>query len=321
MPTIPATITSWSNADGTGRLRTASGEELRVGASACRGFPPSVGLAVVVLETAPHPLGGLKATAVALPEGADPDALLDAARPLPGLRGDAAALAAFVEETDGIGLLGIIVRAPIADRVGLRKWLARGAVSVEYGAPRRPAATIGGVPFRVEAVNGAVPGGAGVVSFCLPGPFSVTAERTQAIARLGLDGTPVDAVGTFAPLVAAVRALATDEAAVIVHQAPGLLVPASQWIARVDADPLSAWTQVVAGRGAVVLNGLRGLLLPDLFVNGDDVERLAPSLRRAATELVDAARSGRLPGVGDALGGHQVLAAHDDWIRLAPETA
>ena len=124
MAPLDAVFVSWSNADGIGALRLSTGELLRVGMSAC-GFVPQVGLQVQVLEAAPHPLGGRKATRVGLPAGTDADALLDAAHPLPGLQGGAAALNRFIEETDGVGLLGVVLRAPLSGRVALRRWLGR----------------------------------------------------------------------------------------------------------------------------------------------------------------------------------------------------
>ena len=59
-----ATITTFSEADQVGRLRVASGEDLRFGRSACQGFIPVVGMEVFVTVVGDHPLGGRKALKV-----------------------------------------------------------------------------------------------------------------------------------------------------------------------------------------------------------------------------------------------------------------
>jgi hypothetical protein len=58
---LRGTITSWIPDDSIGRIRLASGEEIRFGHSACVGLRPTVGAEVWVVEVAPHPLGGLRA--------------------------------------------------------------------------------------------------------------------------------------------------------------------------------------------------------------------------------------------------------------------
>jgi hypothetical protein len=72
---LPArgTITSWLPEDSIGRIRLASGEELRFGHSACVGLRPSVGAEVWVVEVAPHPLGGLRAKVLNSTGAATPD--------------------------------------------------------------------------------------------------------------------------------------------------------------------------------------------------------------------------------------------------------
>lgn len=62
---FPATIVTLTP-DAIGTLSLANGATLRFGATACQGFMPAVGLAVTVTATGPHPLGGFRATAMAL---------------------------------------------------------------------------------------------------------------------------------------------------------------------------------------------------------------------------------------------------------------
>jgi hypothetical protein len=62
---LEAIVTSFSPADRIGRLRVEqSGEELKFGGSACRGFVPTEGQRVFVTVVGPHPLGGRKAASV-----------------------------------------------------------------------------------------------------------------------------------------------------------------------------------------------------------------------------------------------------------------
>lgn len=63
-PPEAATITAYDERDCVGRLRLESGEEFRFGASACKGFRPSLGAQVFVTAVSPHPLGGRKAVTV-----------------------------------------------------------------------------------------------------------------------------------------------------------------------------------------------------------------------------------------------------------------
>ena len=63
---LPArgTITSWIPDDSIGRIRVASGEEIRFGHSACVNVSPVLGAEVWVMEVVPHPLGGFRAKVV-----------------------------------------------------------------------------------------------------------------------------------------------------------------------------------------------------------------------------------------------------------------
>jgi len=61
---VRGTITSWIPDDSIGRIRVASGEEIRFGHSACVNVSPAVGAEVWVMEVVPHPLGGFRAKVV-----------------------------------------------------------------------------------------------------------------------------------------------------------------------------------------------------------------------------------------------------------------
>ena len=72
---LPArgTITSWMPEDSIGRIRLPTGEEIKFGHSACVGVRPALGLEVWVVEVAPHPLGGLRATVLNATGALTPD--------------------------------------------------------------------------------------------------------------------------------------------------------------------------------------------------------------------------------------------------------
>ena len=74
-PELPTrgTITSWQPEDSIGRIKLATGEEIRFGHSACVGLRPAVGAEVWVVEVAPHPLGGLRAKVLNSTGQATPD--------------------------------------------------------------------------------------------------------------------------------------------------------------------------------------------------------------------------------------------------------
>ena len=61
---VRGTITSWIPDDSIGRIRVASGEEIRFGHSACVNVSPVLGAEVWVMEVVPHPLGGFRAKVV-----------------------------------------------------------------------------------------------------------------------------------------------------------------------------------------------------------------------------------------------------------------
>ena len=60
-----AVVATYDPTDGIGTLTLADGSSVRFGRSACRGdFSPAAGLPVQVTQIAPHPRGGLRATAI-----------------------------------------------------------------------------------------------------------------------------------------------------------------------------------------------------------------------------------------------------------------
>ncbi len=318
MPPLPGTIMAWSANDCVGRIQLTSGEWLRFGATVCK-FLPALGLAVEVHGTAPHPLGGLRATSVLLVDPGDADRVRDDCVPLPGASGTPAELAAFVELTDAVGLLGIVLREPLRSRAALRAWFARAGVEVEYSnASDVHVRRAGGPRYRVYTCMAPVADGEGVVSFAFPTPFSVATERELALAGATLGHARVDVHPACADLASLVDACAADELDVIAHQARGYLAPVDAWRqARVaTADGLGAWVRVMAGPGRdPVLTGMAALGLPDLFARGVAPAEVEGVLREAASALVVL---GRRPAVGEGLGRAIVVSADDEFVQIAP---
>jgi hypothetical protein len=299
-----ATITQWAPLDGVGRLRLSTGEEVRFGASACP-FPPSVGLVVQVLALSPHPLGGQRATAI----GARPDvdALFDAAGPLPGLL----ETAAFVEFTDAVGLLGVVLREPLVTREALRAWLARFGARVDFTDPRCPLIELEGVKYRAWRCMGELAGGRGVMTFAAQGPFSLEKERELALAGVSLGHAPrVEAFAGLQTLARYVAQCSAAEVAVIAHQARGFLATPEAWVGRLQAERLEAWVWQTTSRGGdLVMSGFRALQLPDLFCKAQVSEALLVA-GRAMVAL------GRRPQPGETLGALVVRSSDDAWVGL-----
>jgi hypothetical protein len=304
MPPITATITEWTALDGVGRLTLEHGELIRFGASACP-FPPHVGLTVQVLGLAPHPLGGQRATAIALPP--DADALFDAAAPAPGLL----ETPAFIEVTDGVGLLGLVLREPPTTRAQLRGWFERFGASVDFSNPRALVVRLEGAPYRVYRVVGELAGGRGVFSFALHGPFSLQQERALALAGVALgQASRVEALAGLQGLARFVAACAPTEVAVIAHQAPGFLATAEAWLSRQLREPLDAWVwQTRSPGGDLVMTGFRALQLPDLFTSTGTSAQLHAAGRALVT-------LGRTPAPGEALGPLTVRSSDHEWVGL-----
>ena len=301
---VEATVTQWAPLDGVGRLKLITGEEVRFGASACP-FPPSVGLLVEVLSLAPHPLGGQRATAIGL--RADADALFDAAAPLPGQLESAA----FVELTDEVGLLGVVLREPLTTREELRSWFQRFGASVDFTDPRTPLVHLEGMPYRAWRCMGALAGGRGVITFAAHTPFFLEKERELALAGVEFGHTPrVDALAAHQPLARFVGQSLAAEHAVIAHQARGFLATPEAWLARQRTDPLDAWVWQTTSRGGdLVMSGFRALQLPDLFCRVQRPE----ALHAAARALVGL---GRRPLVGEQLGPLSVRSSDPAWVGL-----
>jgi hypothetical protein len=304
---LEATVVHWVARDGVGRLRLATGEEVRFGASACP-FPPSVGLQVHVLELAPHPMGGQRALRIAALPGQSVDALFEAAGPVPGAR----EVNEFAQLTDEVGLLGIVVKRVPGDRASLRAWLERFGATVDFSHPTTPLLTIERTPWRVWRCTADVAGGKGVISLAPHLPFSAETARTQALAATKLGATArIDAFTQLQPLLRWVAQACEPEVGVIVHQAGGVLASSNEWRERAARDPLTAWAhQTTVRSGEAVIVGLRALSLPDVFGNGVKPEALW-SAARALVAL------GRLPQPGDALGELKVESAEDAWVRVA----
>lgn len=314
----PGTIMAWSALDSVGRIQLATGAWLRFGATACK-FLPALGLAVEVHGTAPHPLGGLRATSVLLVEPGDADRVRDDFVPLAGARGTPADLAAFVELTDAVGLLGVVLREPLRSRAALRAWFARAGVEIEYSnASDVHVQRAGGPRYRVYSCMAPVADGQGVVSFAFVTPFSIATERELALASAALGHARADVQAACADLASLVEACAAGELDVIAHQARGYLVAVEAWrqARAATADGLGAWVRVMTGPGRdPVLTGLAALRLPDLFARGVAPAEAEGVLRAAASALVIL---GRRPAIGEALGRAVVVSADDEFVQIAP---
>jgi hypothetical protein len=311
---VNGTITDWSAFDSIGRIRLDTGEEVRFGGTACR-FAPVMGLAVRVLKLEPHRLGGQRAVAVELASPGDADSALDQRDPLPGLAGGT--LEQFIELTDEVGLLGVLLKEPLRSRAAVRAWLARAGAEVDFHNARCPLVRVGQYQLRLWVCMDEAAGAKGIVSFSENTPFSVRRERELQLAATSLDPTsaPSDPRLMIA-LTQLVARVAAGEVAVIAHQAPGYLAPASVYAERA-ADyslgvPLRAFTQTTTSRGGdLMLTGMAAVRLPDLFLREPPADLKQGALEEAAAALI---ALGRVPEVGVRLGWSTVKSADPEWI-------
>ena len=306
---VKGTIRAWSNADSVGRIELATGELVRFGGTGCK-FVPAVGLRVEVHGVEPHPLGGHRTRKVTLADEADLDRVLDEQRPLLGTSNTKAALDAFAEHVNALGLLGILLREPLSSRAQMRAWFARAGVAVRFDDPRAPIVCAGETEYRVFLCTADLPDGKGFVSFGPTTPFSIERERELALYSAETGGARVDRSSALAPLVDLVARCSASEIAVTAHQSLNHFVsPPRVWQ---QSDPLHQWaTSVRHQDGQILFSGMRALYLPDLWGS----PAIEPCVFDAATALV---AMGRRPEVDETLGPCVVVDSGIDWVHVEP---
>lgn len=301
------TIRAWSNADSIGRIELDTGEWVRFGGTGCQ-FVPAVGLRVKVHGIEPHPLGGQRARSVTLVDDADMDRVLDEQRPLLGTSKTEAADAAFAEDVNALGLLGILLREPLSSRAHMRAWFGRAGIAVRFDDPRSPIVSASGTDYRVFLCTRDLPSGKGFVSFGPTTPFAIHRERELALYSAETGGPKVDRSSALAPLVELVARCSADEVAVTAHQSINHFVsPPHVWQ---QSESLDQWAATVRHQdGNILFSGMKALHLPDLWGSA----AIEPYAFDAAAALV---ALGRRPEVGEALGPCVVADSGIEWVRV-----
>ena len=307
-PAMPAraTIASFVVEDAVGRLDLAGGGSLRFGRSACTGFEPVVGAAVIVEELASD-VRGWKARTVTLdPEDTRYDALLaarDAERGLPGRIASAAEAAATAR---ALGVVTVLLREPLPSGTpALAEWAAargfprdgfavRTERDLEFVIPRGTILTYPGrEPFPradldLRAVGDDLELGRAFIGLGvgLPG-----GERRARAARGGtVDGWAPE--GTMRQLGRLVGLLAADATAVVLPRAGDLVVPIDDFMRMLgelddpECRPFAAWLDVgITRSGETAMYATFGMDvfgLPDVLAAVDPDDRWSRSRRHEA---------------------------------------
>ena len=112
------------------------------------------------------------------------------------------------------------------------------------------------------------------------------------------------------------QAIAFGERGVIAHQSPGFVASPASYRTRVASHAVWGFAAVQRTQaGDSLVSGMRGLLLPDVFVKGLGSEEGARVVSEAAIAL---AELGRVPAIGARLGSSVVAAADEQWVRVEP---
>ncbi len=254
-----ATISSFDAADAIGRVVAEGGAELRFGRSACKGFEPVVGARVLVHSVDPHPLGGVRASELRLPEGdTSYDQLLAERDRALGVRPSRGGLAA-VQQARALGWITLLMDEPVPTGVqALKAWAAKlnleaagitvsceDGLRLGFGGFEMPATT-GDTPFPREAMDLRSVGedfspGGGFLTLSLGDPGL---HRKLRILRKRDDWAPDGQLRSLSQLAAA---LAPHCRGVVLNRAGELTLPRDAFLRRLgnladpDCVPFGAW--------------------------------------------------------------------------------
>ncbi len=297
-PEVPvrATIATFLVADAVGTLALESGEGLRFGRSACKGFEPVVGASVIVEEIASDPRGWKARVVKLAPADANYDALLsarDAQQGLPSRTQPPAQAAATARQ---LGIITVLLGEPLpTGHQAVRTWAAA------RGFPRD------GFDVKVERdLEFAMPGGnvltyAGRATFPKDGLDARNVAEDFDLGRsfiglgMGLPGGERQARailantrdcwapdGSMRQLSRLVCMLADSATGVVLHRAGDLVVPIDEFVRALgelddpECRPFAAWLDVAItrrdGEARYATFGMDVFGLPDVLaaVNADD---------------------------------------------------
>ncbi len=307
-PLLPARaiIETYEIADAVGSIKLANGEQIRFGRSACQGFEPVVGAAVVLEEVAPYPRGW-RAKAINLDASDDKyDALIaarDKAMGLPSRTMGGAEAAATARQ---LAVITILLKSPLPEgTLALRKWAA------ERGFPRD------GIEVKSERDLEFTIRGGSVLTYVGRSPLPKDGLDTRNLpegfdfgrsfiglgtglpgvdrqTRLALSGArdcwAID--GNLRHLSRLVRTLADQATGIVIHRAGDLVVPADEFVRMLgdledpECRPFAAWLDVGItdrnGEKVYATFGMDAFGLPDVLVPANPDDRFSRSRRHEA---------------------------------------
>jgi hypothetical protein len=296
-PEVPvaATIATFVIADAVGTLALESGEALRFGRSACKGFEPVVGASVIVEEVASDPRGW-KARVVKLATAdASYDALLSARDAQQGLPSRTKAPTQAAVTARQLGIITVLLREPLpTGHQAMRAW------ATTCGFPRD------GFDVKVERDLELVMPRGSVLTYAGRATFPSDGLDTRNVGEhfdlgrsflglgMGLPGgeRQTRAIlgntrdcwapdGSMRQLSRLVCMLADSATGVVLHRAGDLVVPIAEFVRALgDLDdpecrPFAAWLDIGITRRDVAKYATFGMDvfgLPDVLaaVNADD---------------------------------------------------
>jgi hypothetical protein len=308
-PSVPARarIQSYMLADGVGVLELAGGGTLRFGRSACAGFEPVVGAAVVVTQVVSDPRGW-KARAVSLdPAEEGYDALLAARDAEMGLLPRTTDLANAAETARRLGVLTILLRDPLpTGALALGRWASLGGLprdgitvkterDLEFSVDLSTVLTYPGrgrMPREGLDLT-QVPEGFDLGASFLGFGTGIPGADRQARIALGMGPDPWAPRGGLRNISRLVRLLADQATGVVIHRAVDMVLPIERFlqlsgdIDDPDCRPFGAWLDLGIithdDERVYATFGMDAFGLPDVITEVDEED---PEDHRRAHEAV-----------------------------------
>lgn len=288
-------IATYIVVDAVGMLHLRTGEQIRFGRSACKGFEPVVGAAVVVEEAAAD-ARGWKAKTINLDRAIEGyDGLLAARDSEQGFASKTMDVPQAAATARQLATITVLMRSPIpTGPLALKRWSEAAGIprdGINVNVERDLAFTIGHKSVQTYVGRGMFPCD-GLDIRRLPEEFEFGASFIGL--GIGLPGTALTALllgtgncwasnGDLRNLSRLVRAIAADATGVVLHRAGDVVVPISEFVSMLgdldndDCVPFGAWLDIAIternGENVYCTFGMDAFGLPDVCVQMDANDR------------------------------------------------